>query len=327
MKPSVLVTRKWPTSVEKKLAELFDVTLNSVDEPLSQAQMRNALFDHDAILTTVTDKLDASVFDGIKPSEVKTRIIGNYGVGFSHIDLASAKRLGIVVTNTPDVLSECTADIAVMLMLMAARRAGEGERELRNGEWTGWRPTHMIGHKVSQKTFGIVGFGRIGKAAAQRARGFDMDIKVYNRSRIAQAVLDEYGATQLDSLDDLFSQSDFVSLHCPGGAENTHLVNQRLLGLMKSSGFLINTARGEVVDDEALISVLKNNQIAGAGLDVFNNEPLINKAYLALDNVVLLPHLGSATETTRDSMGYRVIDNISAFFRELPPPDLVSLTK
>jgi len=323
MKPSVLVTRKWPTSVEKKLTELFDVTLNSNDKPLSQSQMRNALLEHDAVLTTVTDKLDAGVFEGIKPSDIKAKIIGNYGVGFSHIDLACTERLGIVVTNTPDVLSECTADIAVMLMLMAARRAGEGERELRNGEWTGWRPTHMVGHKVSQKIFGIVGFGRIGKATAKRARGFDMDIKVYNRSSVAQPVLDEYNATQLDSLDELFSQSDYISLHCPGGAENTHLVNQRLLGLMKPSGFLINTARGEVVDDDALIDALKNNKIAGAGLDVFNNEPQINQAYLALDNAVLLPHLGSATESTRDAMGYRVIDNVSAFFNQLTPPDLI----
>lgn len=211
-----------------------------------------------------------------------------------------------------------------MLMLMAARRAGEGERELRNGAWNGWRPTHMIGHKVSQKTFGIVGFGRIGKAAARRALGFDMEIKLYNRSAIAPAVLDEYNATQLDSLDELFAQSDFVSLHCPGGAENTNLVNERLLGLMKPSAFLINTARGEVVDDDALINALKNNQIAGAGLDVFNNEPNINKAYLALENAVLLPHLGSATETTRDAMGFRVIDNVSSFFKDLTPPDLVS---
>ncbi len=324
MKPSVLVTRKWPTSVEEKLAELFDVTLNSDDRPLSKLETKSALLEYDAILTTVTDKLDASVFEGIKPSEVKTRIIGNYGVGFSHIDLPSVKRLGIVVTNTPDVLSECTADIAVMLMLMAARRAGEAERELRNGAWTGWRPTHMIGHKVSQKTFGIVGFGRIGRAAAQRALGFDMQVKVYNRSRVPPAVLKEYKATQLESLDDLFRQSDFISLHCPGGVENTHLINHKMLALMKPSGFIINTARGEVVDDDALISVLKNKQIAGAGLDVFNNEPHINEAYLALENVVLLPHLGSATETTRDAMGYRVIDNICAFFKELTPADLVA---
>lgn len=324
MKPSVIVSRRWPDAVEKKLSELFDVTLNTDDKPLTQAQFRDALQTHDAILTTVTDQLGANSFEGLDPSQVKTRIIGNYGVGFSHIDLESANRLGLTVTNTPDVLSECTADIAIMLALMAARRAGEGERELRSGQWTGWRPTHMIGQKVSGKTFGIVGFGRIGRAAAQRALGFDMQIKVYNRSAVEQSTLDTYNATQLESLDELFSQSDFISLHCPGGAENTHLVNERLLKLMKPTGFLINTARGEVVDEAALIKALQSKSIAGAGLDVYSNEPNINKAFGDLENAVLLPHLGSATAATRDAMGYRVIDNLTAFFAGQSPPDHVA---
>jgi len=324
MNPTVLVSRRWPATVEASLARQFKATFNSADVPLSAEYFRDALFQYDAILPTVTDKLDSSVFDGVSRDKVRTRIIGNYGVGFSHIDIDQAKSLGIVVTNTPDVLSECTADIAMMLMLMVARRAGEGERELRANQWTGWRPTHLVGSRVSGKTLGIVGFGRIGREAAKRARGFNMRVCVHNRSRIDDAVLSTCGATQCESLDELVGSADFISLHCPGGEQNKHLIDASIIEQMKPSAFLINTARGEVVDEAALIQALQSKRIAGAGLDVFNNEPAINSAFHRLENAVLLPHLGSATDETRTAMGERVVENISAFFDGHEAPDRIA---
>jgi lactate dehydrogenase-like 2-hydroxyacid dehydrogenase len=277
---------------------------------------------YDAILPTVTDRLPAAVFDG---SSTRTRILANYGVGFAHIDTDAAKSRGIAVTNTPDVLSECTADIAMTLMLMVARRAGEGERELREGRWTGWRPTHLIGTKVSGATLGIIGFGRIGQAMAQRAHfGFGMKIVVQNRSAIAPEVLARYGATQAASIEDLLPQCDFVSLHCPGGAANRHLINARRLDLMRPGAFLINTARGEVVDEHALAQALWFGTIAGAGLDVFEREPRIPDELLGADNLVLLPHLGSATRETREAMGFRVLQNLTDFFDGRQPRDRVA---
>jgi lactate dehydrogenase-like 2-hydroxyacid dehydrogenase len=229
------------------------------------------------------------------------------------------------VTNTPDVLSECTADIAMTLMLMVARRAGEGERELREGRWTGWRPTHLIGTKVSGATLGIIGFGRIGQAMAQRAHfGFGMKIVVQNRSAIAPEVLARYNATQAASIEDLLPQCDFVSLHCPGGAANRHLINARRLDLMRPGAFLINTARGEVVDEHALAQALWFGTIAGAGLDVFEREPRIPDELLGADNLVLLPHLGSATRETREAMGFRVLQNLTDFFDGRQPRDRVA---
>lgn len=323
MKQKILITRRWPESVEAKFLERFDVTLNDNDSPLSTKQLQNALQTHDAILSTVTDKLDKDVFAGLSSADVRTKIIGNYGVGFSHIDLDSAKALGIAVTNTPDVLSECTADIAIMLMLMIARRGGEGEREFRAGSWSGWRPTHMIGHKVSGSTLGILGFGRIGKETAKRALGFGMKIKVYNRSKIDDAVLGEFNAVQVSTLDELANSSDFVSLHCPGGAENTNLIDGAFFKAMKPGGYLINTARGEVVDEEALVSALNDKLIAGAGLDVFCNEPNVNPLLQQFENVVLLPHLGSASQSTREAMGLCVLKNITHFFNSEEIPDRV----
>jgi len=323
MKKKILITRRWPESVETELSKHFDVTVNKSDTPLNTMQLQSALKNYDAILPTVTDKLDKHVFEGIDSSDVQTRIIGNYGVGFSHIDLDCAKQLGITVTNTPDVLSECTADIAIMLMLMTARRGGEGEREFRSGNWSGWRPTHMIGQKVSGSTLGIIGFGRIGKETAKRALGFGMKIKVYNRSKIDDKTLNAFNAAQVSTLKELAVSSDFVSLHCPGGTENTNLIDQAFLDAMKPSGYLINTARGEVVDEEALVFALNNNLIAGAGLDVYCNEPNVNASLLQFDNVVLLPHLGSASQATREAMGLRVLENITHFFNKEAVPDRV----
>jgi lactate dehydrogenase-like 2-hydroxyacid dehydrogenase len=321
-KPRVLVTRRWPDAVEAKMAQVFDLHLNTSDQPLSQADLRDAMGQYDAILPTVTDRLPAAVFDG---SSTRTRILANYGVGFAHIDTEAAKTRGIAVTNTPDVLSECTADIAMTLLLMVARRAGEGERELREGRWTGWRPTHLIGTKVSGATLGIIGFGRIGQAMAQRAHfGFGMKIIVQNRSPVPADVLARYNAIQVPTIEDLLPNCDFVSLHCPGGAANRHLINARRLDLMKPTAFLINTARGEVIDEHALAQSLWFGTIAGAGLDVFEREPSVPDALLNADNLVLLPHLGSATRETREAMGFRVLENLTAFFDGRTPRDRVA---
>ncbi|SPH23796.1 Glycerate dehydrogenase [Defluviimonas aquaemixtae] len=321
-KPRVLVTRAWPKAVEAKMAEAFELTLNRDDRPLGLADLRAALANYDAVLPTVTDKLPAQVFD---LPEARTKILANYGVGFAHIDTAAAKSRGIAVTNTPDVLSECTADIAMTLMLMAARRAGEGERELREGRWTGWRPTHLIGSKVSGATLGIIGFGRIGQAMAQRAHhGFGMKILVQNRSAVASEILARYDAEQVPTVEDLLPRCDFVSLHCPGGSANRHLIDARRLDLMKPSAFLINTARGEVVDEYALAQALWFGTIGGAGLDVFEREPAIPPELLGADNLVMLPHLGSATRETREAMGFRVFENLQDFFAGRDPRDKVA---
>jgi lactate dehydrogenase-like 2-hydroxyacid dehydrogenase len=321
-RPKVLVTRRWPEAVERKMAEVFDLVLNTSDKPLAEADLRAALGEYDAILPTVTDRIPAAVFD--RPA-TRTRILANYGVGYAHIDTEAAKLRGIAVTNTPDVLSECTADIAMTLLLMAARRAGEGERELREGRWTGWRPTHLIGTKVSGATLGIIGFGRIGQAMAQRAHfGFGMKILVHSRSPIPVEVLTRYSAVQMPTVEELLPECDFVSLHCPGGKANRHLINGQRLDLMRPGAFLINTARGEVVDEHALAQALWFGTIGGAGLDVFEREPQIPTELLQADNLVLLPHLGSATRETREAMGFRVMDNLTAFFSGRAPQDRVA---
>ncbi|MEW2919794.1 D-glycerate dehydrogenase [Ruegeria sp. ANG10] len=321
VKPSVLVTRRWPAAVEAQLVENYNAVLNTRDKPMSPTEIRQALKHYDAVLPTVTDTLSAEAFD---VPGAQTKIIANYGVGYSHICEPSARELGMTVTNTPDVLSECTADLAMTLLLMVARRAGEGERELRAGHWTGWRPTHLIGTKVSGKTLGIIGFGRIGQEMARRAHhGFGMKIVVQNRSRVSPDVLKLCNATQVESVDDLLPRCDFVSLHCPGGATNRHLINARRLDLMKPDAFLINTARGEVVDEFALIQALMFDMIGGAALDVFDGEPRISPDLLQSDKLVMLPHLGSATRESREAMGFRVLDNLSDFFAGRTPRDQV----
>ncbi|RDJ10654.1 2-hydroxyacid dehydrogenase [Rhizobium grahamii] len=321
-KPRILVTRRWPAAVEKILSDRFDTTLNVDDIAMSGEALSDALGAYDAVLPTVSDRLPAAVFDGATP---RTRILGNYGVGYNHIDIDAVKARGIVVTNTPGVLTDCTADIAMLLLLTVARRGGEGERQVRAGEWQGWCPTHMIGTKVTGKTVGIIGFGRIGKAFAQRCHfGFGMDVVFFNRSPVDPAEAARYGARQLPTVEDVLALSDFVSLHCPGGEENRHLMNATRLASMKPGAFLINTARGDVVDEAALVTALKEGVIRGAGLDVYAAEPDVSEALRALENVALLPHLGSATEETRTAMGMKVVDNISAFFEGKEPPDRVA---
>ncbi|RJE87303.1 2-hydroxyacid dehydrogenase [Paracoccus onubensis] len=321
-KPKILVTRRWPEAVEAQLSELFDTDLNMSDKPLTPEDFKAALQNYDAVLPTVTDKIGAPALELARP---QTRILANYGVGYSHIDLDRVGQHGMVVTNTPDVLSECTADLAMTLLLMAARRAGEGERELRAGEWTGWRPTHLVGTKVSGKTLGIIGYGRIGQQMARRAHhGFGMKILAYNRSRIAPEILAKCDATQVDSIDELMPQCDFISLHCPGGAENRHLINADRLNLMRPDAFLINTARGEVIDEMALSQSLWFETIGGAALDVFDGEPNINPALRNCEKLVMLPHLGSATREAREAMGFRVLDNLRDFFDGREPRDRVN---
>lgn len=319
-RPKILLTRRWPNAVEAVLAERFEATFNTGDVPMSPQAIAEALRMYDAVLPTVSDKLPASVFEG----EIRAKILGNFGVGFNHIDVAAAKASGVVVTNTPGVLTDCTADIAMLLMLAVARRGGEGERQVRAGEWKGWCPTHMIGTKVTGKTIGIIGFGRIGKAFARRCHfGFGMDVVFYNRSTVDPDEAARYGARQLASVEDVLAAADFVSLHCPGGAENRHLMNASRFAAMKPGAYLINTARGDVVDEAALIAALENGVIRGAGLDVYEAEPQVPETLLKMENVVLLPHLGSATEETRNAMGMKVVDNLTAFFEGREPPDRV----
>lgn len=321
-KPRILVTRRWPAAVEARLSEIFDARLNLDDKPMRPEDFRAAMREYDAILPTVTDKIGPAALEVERP---QTRILANFGVGYSHVDLEQVNRHGIVLTNTPDVLSECTADLAMTLMLMVARRAGEGERELRAGQWTGWRPTHLVGTKVSGKTLGIVGYGRIGQEMATRAHhGFGMKILAYNRSPVAPDVLARCKAVQVESLDALMPQCDFISLHCPGGPDNRHLINARRLGLMRPDAFLINTARGEVIDETALAQALWFDAIGGAALDVFDGEPNINPNLRDSDRLVMLPHLGSATREAREAMGFRVIDNLEDFFAGRAPRDRVN---
>ncbi len=320
-KPRVIVTRRWPQAVEQVLQRRFDVKLNERDAPMSFAELQQALREADALCPTVTDGITAELLD---TADMRVRLLANFGVGFNHIDIAAARKRGISVTNTPDVLTDCTADLAMTLLLMVARRAGEGERELRAGRWQGWRPTHMTGAKVTGKTLGLVGFGRIARAMARKAHfGFGMRILFHTRSPVHAEVRNALGATPVANLDEMLAECDFVSLHCPGGAATRHLINGARLAAMGSRAFLINSARGDVVDHDALIAALRERRIAGAGLDVYPGEPQVPPALLGLDNVVLLPHLGSASDETRIAMGMRVIDNLQDFFDGRVPQDRV----
>jgi lactate dehydrogenase-like 2-hydroxyacid dehydrogenase len=317
--PRILVTRQWPASVEQALQSRFDVTLQR--EPLDPPQWRQALQEYDAICPCVADRVTADLFVGIKP---RTRLLANYGVGYNHIDLAAANAQGITVTNTPDVLTDATADLAMTLLMMLARRAGEGERQLRRGEWKGWFPTHMMGTMVTGATLGIIGMGRIGLAMAAKAHyGFGMKILYHNRSRVSDPAIAAMQAEYCADMTDLLKRADFVALHCRGGPDTRHLLNAERLALMQPHAFLINTSRGDVVDEAALMAALKANRIAGAGLDVYEKEPAVPAELRALENVVLLPHLGSATLETRTAMGMRVLKNVEAFFAGTEVPDRV----
>lgn len=319
-KPRILLTRRWTASVENYLAERFDLVLNETDVPLAATQLAAAMREYDAVCPTVTDAVTAAV---IEQAERRARIIGNFGVGFNHIDIDAARRAGVVVTNTPDVLTDTTADLAILLMLMASRRAGEGERELRAGRWVGWRPTHLLGVDLTGKTLGLIGYGRIAQATARRAHhGFGMRI-VYNSRRRASAEIEaDCAATYITEVDELLRTCDVVSLHCPGGAETFHLLDARRLALLREGAILVNTARGPVIDEAALVTALRGGKLR-AGLDVYEQEPRLAAGLAELENVVLLPHLGSNTEETRTAMGMRVAANLESFFAGNAPRDRV----
>ena len=311
-KPKVLLTRRWPEAVEADLRTRYNVTLDAGDRRMTAEELRNAMCNFDVLCPTVSDRIDADI---ITAPGATVRLLANYGAGVDHIDLPAARTAGILVSNTPDVLTDSTAELAVLLMLMVSRRAGEGERELRRGSWTGWRPTHLMGQSLAGKRLGLVGFGRIGQGTARRAaHALGMRIAYYSRRRGAAEIEAQLGAEYFTSLDRLAETSDVLSLHCNGGPETRHLINAAILERMPSSAILINTARGSVVDEGALAAALRAGRIKGAGLDVYEHEPNVHEALIGLENVVLLPHLGSATLETRTAMGQRAVANIDRHF-------------
>jgi lactate dehydrogenase-like 2-hydroxyacid dehydrogenase len=321
MIPSVLVTRRLPEAVEERLAKLFRTVLNERDEPLGRDALEAAMREHDGLLSTITDQIDVKLL-GTKDRRV--RIIANFGTGTDHIDIGAAKEAGVLVTNTPDALTEATAELTILLMLMAARRAGEGERIVRAGAWTGWGPTHMVGQGLTGRTLGLVGFGRIARSTAAKARGLGMSVRYFSRSRAPAEIEDQLKATSASSLEDLAAEADILSLHVPGGAATRHLIDRHLLARMKPSAILVNTARGSVVDEAALAEALAERRIAAAGLDVYEREPEVEPMLLSLPNVVLLPHLGSATIEARTAMGMQAVDNLEDYFAGRAPRNRVA---
>ena len=319
-KPLVVITRKLPDAIETRLMELFDVRLNGDDAAMSEAELTEAVKTADVLVPTITDTIDAKL---IAAAGKKLKLIANYGTGVDHIDLAAAREKGITVTNTPDVLTEDTADMTMALILAVPRRLVEGERIVRSGDWSGWSPTWMLGHRIFGKRLGIIGMGRIGQAVARRARGFGLSIHYHNRNRVHEEIENELEATYWESLDQMLAHMDFVSVNCPHTPATYHLLSARRLKLLQPHAVIVNTARGEVIDENALTRVLQSGDIAGAGLDVFEHSPAVNPKLLALDNVVLLPHMGSATFEGRGDMGEKVVINIQTFVDDHTPPDRV----
>ncbi len=316
----VIVTRRLPPVVEARLAELFDTTLNREDVPLTRQELVQAMQRADVLVPTITDTIDAGMLAQAGP---QLKLIANYGVGVDHIDVATARSRGILVTNTPDVLTEDTADMVIALMLMVTRRIREGMAEIAEGRWRGWAPMAHLGSRIGGKRLGILGMGRIGQAVARRARAFGMQIHYHNRRRLRPEIEGALEATYWESLDQMVARMDVISINCPHTPATFHLMNARRLKLMKPGAILINTSRGEVVDENALVRGLKAGQISGAGLDVFEHGARINPELLALPNVVLLPHMSSATLEGRIEMGERVIVNIKTFADGHRPPDQV----
>ena len=319
-KPLVIVTRKLPDAIETRLMELFETRLNATDTPLTTQQMVEAIKAADVLVPTVTDRLDAKVLQQAGP---RLKLIASFGTGVDHIDLDTARQRGITVTNTPGVLTEDTADMAMALVLATARRMGAGERLVREGKWKGWSPTSMLGARLQGKRMGIVGMGRIGRALAQRARGFGLAIHYHNRKKVHPEIERELDATYWESLDQMLARMDIVSVNCPHTPATYHLLSARRLKLMKPSAIIVNTARGEVIDEGVMVRMLKAGDLAGAGLDVYEHEPQLNPKFLELDNVVLLPHMGSATLEGRIEMGEKVLINIKTFADGHRPPDRV----
>lgn len=318
MKPNILITRVLPDHVLEAARAKFDVTVRDSTSPMSEDECVAALADYDAVLPTLGDAFRAQAFDRVE--KPRTRLLANFGVGYNHIDVKAAEKKGVWVSNTPGAVTDATADIALTLILMAARRAGEGERLVRSGKWEGWHPTQMLGQHVTGKTLGVVGLGRIGKAIARRCHyGFDMKVVFHNRSRLADPGIP---AEQVETLADLAGAADFVAVAVPGGADTRHLIDADFFAAMKPTGIFVNISRGDVVDEAALIAALQEGRIGGAGLDVYEFEPEVPDALKACENAVLLPHLGTAALEVRTAMGLMAVENLIAFFegRDLPNP-------
>ena len=319
-KPVILVGRKLPDAVEARLARDYDAILNPNDTLYSADDLIAKSSGVDAILPCHSEHLSADVIARL-PESVK--VIANFSVGYDHVDTVAAKARGIIVTNTPDVLSDATAEIAMLLMLGAARRASEGDRLVRTAAWKDWSPAFMVGTQVTGKRFGVIGMGRVGRVTAARARGFDMDVHYFNRNKLSDEL--EAGATFHADVDDLLVNADVLSIHCPATPETTGLLNAKKIDKLPDGAIVVNTSRGAVINDDDLIAALKSGKVGAAGLDVFNGEPVdIHPGYRELDNVFLLPHIGSATRETRDAMGYRAVDNLDAFFAGKEPNDRVA---
>jgi len=319
-KPKVILTRKLPETIETRMRELFDTTLNDSDKALSRDKLEMAVKTADVLVPTVTDKIDA---DLIAKAGSQLRLIASFGTGVDHIDLAAAKARGITVTNTPGVLTEDTVDVTMALILAVPRRIAEGDALARSGQWQGWSPTGMLGHRINGKRLGIVGMGRIGEAVARRARGFGLSVHYHNRKPVHPETEAELEATYWESLEQMLARVDIVSVNCPHTSATNHLLSRERLSLMQRSAYLVNTSRGEVVDEIALADLLAQRHIAGAGLDVYSSEPEIPAGLRDLPNVVLLPHIGSATIEGRLQMGDKVIINVQTFWDGHTPPDRV----
>jgi lactate dehydrogenase-like 2-hydroxyacid dehydrogenase len=314
-RPVVDATRHFPEAVESRLQALFDARLNPEDKALSNDELIARAQGADGLMVAATGKVDAELIARLPQS---IRIIATFSVGYEHIDVAAAERRGIVVTNTPDVLTDATAEIALLLLLGAARRAHEGAAMLRQNQWTGWTPTQLMGIGLTGKRLGIVGMGRIGQAMAQRARANGMEIHYYNRTRLSAD--QEQGATYYSTVEALLPQAQFLSLHCPLTPQTTKLMDARRLAMLPDGAVLVNTARGGIVDDDALIAALKSGKLAAAGLDVFDGEPKVDPRYFAIENAFILPHMGSATIETRNAMGFRAIENLKAMLSDGKEP-------
>jgi lactate dehydrogenase-like 2-hydroxyacid dehydrogenase len=319
-RPKVIVTRRLPDTVETRMRELFDARLNLDDQPMSREALLGAVKEADVIACTITDRIDA---DLIAQAGESLKLIANFGAGVDHIDVAAAAERGILVTNTPGVLTEDTADLTLALMMAVSRRIVEGANVAQAGDFAGWAPTWMMGRRISGKRLGIIGMGRIGQAVARRAKAFGMQIHYHNRKQVSSRIADELGATYWESLDQMLARVDIVSVNCPHTPATYHLLSARRLKLLQPHAIVVNTARGEIIDESALADLLKAGTIAGAGLDVFEFEPTINPKLLGLPNAVLLPHLGSATVEARTEMGEKVIINIKTWMDGHRPPDRV----
>jgi glyoxylate reductase len=319
-KPKVIVTRKLPDPVETRMRELFDTELNISDEPMSRKQLIDAVGRCDVLSSTITDKIDAGL---IEKAGERLKLIANFGAGVDHIDVAAANAKGIVVTNTPGVLTEDTADLTMTLIMATLRRVVEGANAVQAGEFTGWAPTWMLGRRITGKRLGIIGMGRIGASVARRAKAFGLQIHYHNRKPVSHVVSDELEATYWDSLDQMLARVDIVSVHTPATPSSYHLLSARRLRLLQPHAVVINTARGSIIDEQALADLLADGKIAGCGLDVFEQEPRINPKLLKLPQAVLLPHMGSATVEARVDMGEKVIINIKTWMDGHRPPDRV----